>query len=85
MTDRIVTERLTGFTILNPRNIDERELILKAIANADEMATAIPSVDFYDAGGDSSIVALLAHGVTGAKKQILYASENNNYAAETLT
>ncbi len=48
------------------------------------MATAIPSVDLYDIGGENSIARLLAKNININKQQILYASENNNYAAEIL-
>jgi mannitol-1-phosphate/altronate dehydrogenase len=48
------------------------------------MTTAIPSVDFYTSG-KNSIVSLLAENINPAKQQILYASENNNFAAEIIT
>ena len=47
------------------------------------MATAVPSVDFYDVG-DVSLAHLLARNINPNKPQILYAAENNNYAAELL-
>jgi mannitol-1-phosphate/altronate dehydrogenase len=47
------------------------------------MATAIPSTDFYDLG-DNSLAQLLARNINPDKPQIIYTSENNNYAAEIL-
>jgi len=80
----VLHEELRGFCILNPRVSEDRSRIAVAIRDADELATAIPSVDFYGAGGDASVAALLAGNVDGRRDQVLYASENNNYAAETL-
>jgi mannitol-1-phosphate 5-dehydrogenase len=82
--DRIEPRELTGIEMLNPRSDADRGALADAIRHADEMATAIPSVDLYGAGGDASIAALLAAHLDDAKPRILYASENNNYAAERL-
>lgn len=82
--DGIEKRELTNINMLNPGDPEDRRQLLAAIGNADELATAIPSVDFYGAGGDSSIAALLAAGIEPDKPRILYASENNNYAAELL-
>ncbi|MBD3239160.1 MAG: hypothetical protein GF331_01135 [Chitinivibrionales bacterium] len=82
--DRITTETLEGIVLCNPRVDADRRRLVDAIAGADEMATAVPSVKLYTAGGDSSIAALLAQAVDGHKPQVLYACENNNYAAEAL-
>jgi mannitol-1-phosphate 5-dehydrogenase len=82
--DGIRRHRLPGIRIGNPADEDDRAMIVAAIRDADEMATAIPSVTLYGAGGRSSIAALLAEGVEPGRPRILYASENNNYAAELL-
>ena len=76
--------RLPGIEIHNPLDADGRERISQGIREADEMATAIPSVSLYSAGGDDSIAALLAENVDTQRDRILYAAENNNYAAEIL-
>jgi hypothetical protein len=59
-------------------------MIVAAIRGADEMATAIPSVTLYAAGGSSSVAAMLAAGVEPGRQRVLYASENNNDAAGIL-
>lgn len=82
--DGIENRVLTDIEIFNPRDAADRTAIANAIGNADELATAISSVDLYDTGGESSIAALLAAHIDPARPQILYASENNNYAAERL-
>lgn len=80
----IVRSKLTDIEVYNPHDPADLPLIQAAIMETDEMATAIPSVDFYDSGGNSSIVSLLANNINPGKPQILYTSENNNYAAEIL-
>lgn len=81
--DGIVKSTLSGLEIYNPNDPADHEAIASSIYDADEMATAVPSVDFYDIG-QSSIARLLAVNVNPDKPQILYAAENNNYAAEIL-
>jgi len=75
---------LSRINILNPAHAGDRGKLGQALFEADEIATAVPSVDFYDRGGDGSIARLLAAHVNPSKPQILYASENNNFAAEIL-
>jgi mannitol-1-phosphate 5-dehydrogenase len=75
---------IDNIEVYNPAEYDDLTKIKEAIFMADEMSTAIPSVDFYTVG-KNSIISLLADNINPAKQQILYASENNNYAAEILT
>jgi len=82
--DGIRQRRLEGIRIGNPADSADRDMIVAAIREADEMATAVPSVALYGAGGGSSIAAMLAEGVRPGRPQVLYACENNNYAAEIL-
>jgi hypothetical protein len=82
--DRVEQADLSAIEICNPGAPMDREKLAESIHLADEMATAVPSVSLYDAGGSSSIAALLAENVNTEKEQILYAAENNNYAAEIL-
>jgi mannitol-1-phosphate/altronate dehydrogenase len=79
----IIKSIISGFEIYNPNDPKDRAFIASAIHEADEMATAIPSTDFYDLG-DNPLAWLLAHNINSRKPQIIYASENNNYAAEIL-
>jgi mannitol-1-phosphate 5-dehydrogenase len=82
--DGIEKARLEDVEIFNPLIPEDRERIAEGIKNADEMATAIPNVSLYTSGGACSIAALLAENVDPEKPQVLYAAENNNYAAEIL-
>ena len=83
---------LPGVRLLNPRVGADRTELVDAIRAASELATAIPSVELYGAGGDASVAALLAEGAAvprgfGAAAEharIIYAAENNNFAAELL-
>jgi mannitol-1-phosphate 5-dehydrogenase len=85
--DRISTARLGPVQLLNPTVEKDRHLLLEAIGDADEMATALPSVGFYARGGDASVASLLAEGLqksVRSRQRIIYAAENHNCAAEIL-
>jgi mannitol-1-phosphate 5-dehydrogenase len=74
--------------IYNPRVATDREALLEAVADADEMATALPSVETYEQA-DASTADILAAGLRlkihrGGPPCILYAAENHNHAAEIL-
>ena len=77
-------QRLPGIRLCNPRVPADRERIVAAVRDARELATAIPSVSFYGAGGSSSIASLIAEGADIGVQRIVYTAENNNYAAELL-
>jgi len=76
--------RLGPIRIGDPAVPADRAMLVAAIRQADEMATAVPSVSLYAAGGAASIAALLAEGVAPGRQRVLYACENNNYAAAIL-
>jgi mannitol-1-phosphate 5-dehydrogenase len=85
--DRIDPQLVEGVELYNPRQPADREVLAGAIAEADELATALPSVSFYGTGGDASVAALLARGLSqrdAGKPAIIYAAENHNRAAEVL-
>jgi mannitol-1-phosphate 5-dehydrogenase len=85
--DRIDQFTLEGIDLYNPRDPAGREAIVRAVAESDEMVTALPNVNVYDAGGRSGVVSILSEGLGGAAEltpTILYAAENNNHAAEIL-
>jgi len=90
--DGVHTRRLPRVELLNPRVPAEREAVIAAISEADELGTAVPSVDLYSAGGEASIAAMLAKGCLVAAgpvrrlghQRVVYTAENNNFAAEIL-
>jgi len=85
--DRIEQVVVDGVRLCNPSDDSDRKELIEAIAVADEMATALPSVRFYDMGDVTSVVQLLAAGLerrVPSKPAIIYAAENHNHAAEIL-
>jgi len=60
-----------------------------AVADAEEISTAVPSVRFYTGPEPGSIHRILAQGlrrkaVVGGPRAVVYAAENHNHAAEIL-
>lgn len=85
--DRIQQVAIEGVRLCHPANPEDRQELVQAIAGADELATALPSVQFYDSGDSSSVVSLLADGLAKRdpdRPAIIYAAENHNHAAEIL-
>ncbi len=80
----IRSRRLGPVELYNPRVEADRVVLQSAITEAQELGTAIPSVDLYKSGGEASIAALLARGARTGRKRIVYTAENNNFAAEIL-
>ena len=75
--------------ICDPAVESGRERLIEAVAEAEEMATAVPSVTHYASASPGSIHRLLAEGLRrkaarGGPRAIIYAAENHNHAAELL-
>ncbi|MEN8256206.1 MAG: hypothetical protein ABFR33_12135, partial [Verrucomicrobiota bacterium] len=78
-----------GVEIYNPTVEEDAEKLVEALAEAQEIGTALPSVDFFTRG-TPSIANLLQKAF--AKKlenpafpnAVVYTAENNNHAAEVL-
>lgn len=86
--DRIEAAVVEGVELLNPLVPAERAQLVERIARADEMATALPSVDFFDKPGPGSVAQLLAEGLARrapGHRSVLYACENHNHAGAILT
>lgn len=91
--DRLETVRVEGVEVLNPLVPEDRVALLAAIAQAAELATALPSYTLYDAGGEASVARLLAEGFaaksrasfgSGPIPAVVYAAENDARAATRL-
>ncbi len=85
--DRIDQVTVDRVELYNPRDPTDRVKIVAAIADADELTTALPSVDFFDSGDPGCVAALLAQGLSQRKAHrpaVIYAAENHNHAAEIL-
>lgn len=88
---RIDRATVEGVELFNTRVPQEAESFLDALAASEELCTALPSVSVYSAGGQSSMVNLLARGLaarSGTDREslhtIVYTAENNNRAAQIL-
>jgi len=88
---RIERATVEGVELFNSTVAEEAESFVEAVAASDELCTALPSVSIYEAGGEASVVNLLARGLDARRgtagqtmPTILYTAENNNRAAEIL-
>jgi mannitol-1-phosphate 5-dehydrogenase len=81
--DRVETVRIDGVELFNPTRDQE---LRTALAQATEITTCLPSVNFYASEKPDCVAALVAEGLRERKSDatIIYAAENNNHAAEIL-
>ncbi|UCH25398.1 MAG: hypothetical protein JSV66_15930 [Trueperaceae bacterium] len=74
--------------VYNPITVDERERLIAAVADADEIGTALPSVAFYATADPWSPHRILAAGLrqrsSRGARTVIYAAENDPHAAERL-
>jgi mannitol-1-phosphate 5-dehydrogenase len=87
--DRVEVARVGPVQIENPAAPQDLARLVDAVAEAEEMSTAVPSVRFYTGPGPGSIHRILAEGLrrkvsTGGARAVVYAAENHNQAAEIL-
>ncbi|MFH0938303.1 MAG: hypothetical protein V1899_03350 [Planctomycetota bacterium] len=79
--------RIVGVELYNPREAADRQVIIEAVREADELATCLPSVAFFDVGNETSVARLISAGLSQrqtAFPTIIYTAENHNHAAEIL-
>ena len=75
--------------ILNPLVGEDRNVLVRAISEASELATALPSFTLYDVG-EASVAALLGEGLSikaadpALPTGVTYAAENDSRAASRL-
>ena len=81
----ILAEKIDGIEMLNPAVETDRDELVKALSQATEIATSLPSVDFYDTG-ENSVASLIKRGLENSTSPatIIYTAENNNHAADIL-
>ena len=87
--DRIESVRIGAMEIENPAQSDDRVRLVAALAEAEEIATAVPSIAFYSSDSPGSLHRVLAEGLRrkaaqGGPRAVVYAAENHNHAAEHL-
>lgn len=82
-------QQVDGVEIYNPSVPEDAASLVAALAEAGEIAVALPSVAFYTRGAPSPAI-LLAQGLRqrherkGGAPSVTYAGENHNHAAEIL-
>src|SRR5208337_2648673 len=87
--DRVEAVEIGPTQIANPKNQPDCEFLVAAVAEAVEIATALPSVAFYASDSPGSVHRILVEGlrrkaVAGGPPAVVYAAENHNHAAEIL-
>ncbi|MHC4147060.1 MAG: mannitol dehydrogenase family protein [Planctomycetota bacterium] len=85
-SDGIEVLKVDNVELLDPNVEADRKALLEVLPQSTEIATCLPSVSFYEAGRANSVASLIAEGLehNNATGTIIYASENNNHAAEML-
>jgi mannitol-1-phosphate 5-dehydrogenase len=87
----IETHEIGPVEILNPLDERDRKSLIEAVALADEIATALPSVAFYGTGKPGDVLDILSSGLREKTSDqrlpaaVVYTAENHNHAAEILT
>jgi mannitol-1-phosphate 5-dehydrogenase len=88
--DHIEALTVRGVEIYRPQVSEARARLVAAVAEAAEMATALPSVNLYTGGDPAADVAgILAEGLrrkaqAGGPLAVVYTAENNTHAAQLL-
>lgn len=89
LRDRVESSRVGPVEIYDPAVEADRQATLAAIVEAEEIATAIPSVAYYVSDEPGSVHRLLAEGLCqkaelDGPRAVIYTAENHNHAAEIL-
>jgi mannitol-1-phosphate 5-dehydrogenase len=87
--DRVEAACVGPVQIENPAAPQDLARLVDAVAEAEEISTAVPNVRFYSGPGPGSIHRILAQGLrkkaaAGGPRAVVYAAENHNHAAEIL-
>jgi mannitol-1-phosphate 5-dehydrogenase len=84
--DRVESLPVGPVEVYDPAVPEDRQRLVAAVAEASEVATAVPSVRFYRTSSPGSIHSVLAQGLAerDGKPAVVYAAENHNQAAEIL-
>ncbi len=84
--DCIKTVNIKNVDLFNITIAAQRDEMIHRLKTATEIVTSLPSVNFFNAGGENSPAALIALGLQSNNEEpaLIYAAENNNQAAELL-
>jgi mannitol-1-phosphate/altronate dehydrogenase len=88
-SDHVARAQIGPLEIENPTEAADRERLIRAVAGAREIGTAVPSVRHYVSDDAGSIHRILAQGLRrkvshGGPRAVVYTAENHNRAAEIL-
>jgi len=88
-TDGVAAMHVGPIEMLDPAAPEDRRLLVEAVAEASELATAVPNVNCYAGPGPDSLHRVLADGFAlkdrrNGPRAVVYAAENHNHAAEIL-
>ena len=87
--DRVEKDHIDSIEIEDPTTVPGRQCLIAAIAEAEEIATAVPSVESYSSERPDSLHHILAAGLCkkaeiDGPRTVVYTAENHNQAAEIL-
>lgn len=84
--DGIEVLKIDNVELLDPGDARDKRLLAETLAQSTEIVTCLPSVNFYESGGQNSVASLITEALrkSTAKATIIYTAENNNHAAEIL-
>ena len=87
--DHVEAVQVGPVAIENPAVAEDRARLIEAVAEAGEIATAVPSVDYYAGPDPGSLHRILAAGLrckatARGPRCVVYAAENHNRAASLL-
>ncbi len=88
-SDHVEIARVGPVQVEDPNSPSSLRSLVEAVADAEEIATAVPSVRYYVTPSPGSIHRILAEGFRKKAAQrgpraVIYAAENHNHAAEIL-
>lgn len=87
--DRVEAVEIGPAQIASPEDQRDCEILAAGVADAAEIATALPSVAYYASNSPGSVHRILAEGLrrkaaSDGPPAVVYAAENHNHAAEIL-
>jgi mannitol-1-phosphate 5-dehydrogenase len=88
-SDRVEHAVVGPVEIEDPASASDRARLVEAIAEAEEIGTAIPSIAYYVSAAPGSLHRVLAAGLrkkaaSKGPRAVVYTAENHNHAAEIL-
>jgi mannitol-1-phosphate 5-dehydrogenase len=87
--DRTESACVGPIEINDPACEEDRRRLIAGVVEAEEISTAVPSVEHYVSAGPASLHRILGEGLrrkaaTGGPRCVVYAAENHTQAAEIL-